>query len=205
MHSAPHALEFTFDWFSHHQARWSSLFSEVGWDPQSPKNVLEIGCFEGRASIWILQNLLCHPASRLNCVDPYLPGDVVGPAEIHLVEERFRRNVQLFGERVVLHKQLSHEALPKLRARQEDVFDFIYIDGAHDAPTVLVDLVDSFQMLRPGGLIICDDYGVLPDSGVDNAETTVPKLAIDAFLNIFEDRIDVKWPPPNYQVAFLKQ
>ena len=37
-------------------------------------------------------------------------------------------------------------------------FDLIYIDASHYAPDVLSDAVLAFKLLKPGGILIFDDY-----------------------------------------------
>ncbi|HTW28648.1 MAG TPA: class I SAM-dependent methyltransferase [Acetobacteraceae bacterium] len=53
---------------------------------------------------------------------------------------------------------LANQALAMRQAGQEGLFDFIYFDGAHlfhhDAPAAIV----CKEMLRPGGVILFDDY-----------------------------------------------
>lgn len=36
-------------------------------------------------------------------------------------------------------------------------FGLVYVDGGHDYETVKADLINSLELLRPGGLVICDD------------------------------------------------
>jgi len=48
---------------------------------------LEVGVFEGRALLWLLENILTHPTARATCIDlfPYN------------LEQRFRHNLDLSG------------------------------------------------------------------------------------------------------------
>ena len=65
-------------------------------------------------------------------------------------------------------------------------YDLIYIDGAHDAPSVLTDSILSWLRLNLGGLLIWDDYSWQWErSEPVNPEVARPKLAIDAFLRVF--------------------
>ena len=72
-------------------------------------------------------------------------------------------------------------------------FDIIYIDGSHAKDAVLEDAVLSWRLLKEGGLLIFDDYrwaGVFGVAEFD-AETDVPKLAIDPFVRCFDRHFDV--------------
>jgi predicted O-methyltransferase YrrM len=82
-------------------------------------------------------------------------------------------------------------------------FDFIYIDGSHQAPDVLVDAILSFKLLRVGGLIVFDDY-LWSEKGVaDRDPLQCPKPAIDSFLNIFFRKVNII-SAPLYQIYAQK-
>ena len=111
---------------------------------------------------------------------------------------RFKHNIELAKNlaskhvNLTIHKELSDSALPKLLASgHADTFEFIYVDGSHQAPDVLCDALLSFRLLRKGGLIVFDDYfwqETLPE-GVDLLRC--PKPAIDAFTNLYSRKISV--------------
>ena len=54
-------------------------------------------------------------------------------------------------------------------------FDFIYVDGGHDAGTALADGLLSFRLLRPGGLIVFDDYTAEVKTAVDALAAAHPR------------------------------
>ena len=61
--------EFTSDWFSEHIPLWESqLFRLKG---EANLSFLEIGAFEGRATLWLLNNILTHSSSGITCIDPF--------------------------------------------------------------------------------------------------------------------------------------
>ena len=47
--------------------------------------------------------------------------------------------------------------------------DLIFIDGSHQYNYVKVDSENAFKMLRPGGVIIWDDYATVQWPGVTKA------------------------------------
>ena len=74
-------------------------------------------------------------------------------------------------------------------------FDFIYIDGSHRATDVLCDALLSFRLLKNNGVIVFDDYlwqEQLP-YGIDPLRC--PKIAIDAFTNIYCRKIKILSAP----------
>jgi hypothetical protein len=77
----------------------------------------------------------------------------------------------------------------------------IYIDGSHQAPDVLSDATLSFPLLKVGGTMIFDDYTW---RSVPGDPLYGPKLAVDAFLNIYFHKMRIGWSPNNFQVVAQK-
>lgn len=79
----------------------------------------------------------------------------------------------------------SDEALPWLiHSGYKEKFDFIYVDGSHQAPDVLVDAVLSALLLRKGGVLVFDGYFWRDRmSRYDGLRS--PSVAIDAFKQIY--------------------
>jgi len=75
----------------------------------------------------------------------------------------------------------------------------IYIDASHYAPDVLSDAVIAFKLLKPGGMLIFDDYLWSGDENI----VYYPKIAIDAFTNIFSKHIKLI-PAPLNQIYVVK-
>lgn len=177
--------QFTTDWFSIHEGPWARHMSHLAGQPGLV--FLEVGCFEGRASVWLLEHILTHDSSRLDCIDSFAGGfeheamgvDIVGS------EHRFDHNIRTAGAtgKVEKFKGLSQEIL---RGLPLSSYDLIYIDGSHLACDVLEDAILSLRLLRPDGLMIFDDYGWDHLRG----DPRHPKVGIDCFLAIFSDVIE---------------
>lgn len=190
--------EFTRDWFGRYAAYWAELFADRGWHPGAPRTIIEIGSYEGRSALWMLENLLQHPGSRLICVDTF-----------HNRESpdgywrRFETNVlgSPHAGKVSVSVSASLPFLASFVAAGNKA-DFIYVDGSHRAAEVLEDLVLAFHAIRPGGVIICDDY--LKGAPAGDLTLGSPKLAVDAFTTIYRDRLDIPWGQPLYQLAMIK-
>ena len=58
----------------------------------------------------------------------------------------------------------------------ESAFDLVFIDGGHGSHEVLQDAVLCWRMLKPGGVLIFDDYG---------GNATLTRTGIDAFLGAY--------------------
>ena len=126
------------------------------------------------------------------------------------VEARFHHNIKTARCRashettITIHKSLSSTQLPKLLAEgKQGYFDFVYIDGSHQAPDVLLDAILGFELLRTQGIIVFDDYlwqEPLP-GGTDPIRC--PKIAIDAFTNIYCRKLRIIGAPL-YQLYMQK-
>jgi predicted O-methyltransferase YrrM len=196
--------EFSDDWFSTNIPQWQSLFAGIGWNADEPKTAVEIGSYEGRSALWTLENLLRHPNSILHCIDTFEGGVEHGPQHTARLLERFSRNVHgsPHGSKVRVHAAHSIDALIVLASQGLNA-DFVYIDGSHQAPDVLADLVLAFKVLRPGGVLICDDYlwSNEPQGQADVLNS--PKIAIDAFTTIYRRKLAFA-VQRNWQFACIK-
>ena len=78
-------------------------------------------------------------------------------------------------------------------AKNNDVFDLIYVDGSHEPEDVIKDLNNSFDVCKIGGIIWVDDYS-------SNYKTL--HETIDMWLNDHQQSIDIIHK--GYQVGFTK-
>lgn len=137
---------FTRDWFSTNIPRWEqhlAIFRDT------PCNAMELGSYEGRSAIWLLENILTHPDSRIVCVDntprPNLVANLapyaskcalkIGDALQFVIDNRWRA---LSGEGGKL--------------------DIAYIDANHTAQDVVMEAGLIWPQIRSGGILIFDDY-----------------------------------------------
>ena len=185
------AYEFSQDWFSHNIGKWTEIL-----DKYEPHIVLEIGSFEGRSTAFLIEYLGDKYPISLDVIDTWEGGMEHEGINFQVIEERFNNNVREAVKRAKneiyfrKHKAKSLEALIDLSLLLdlEEHFDLIYIDGSHEAPYVLSDALLSFNLLRKDGIIIFDDY----EWGKELYDPTLsPKLAIDAFLSIYQNYLEV--------------
>jgi predicted O-methyltransferase YrrM len=154
------------------------------------RKFLEIGSFEGRSAIWIAENMMVE-GDELRCIDTWEGSEEHGSEDMDAVEARFRHNLVLATEklpnrRIFQLKGTSVDKLAEVRALEVGPFDFIYIDGSHIARDVLTDACTAWSLLKPAGLMVFDDY--LWGDSRDILHR--PKVAIDAFTNIFAEELD---------------
>ena len=178
-------FKFTKDWFHWAPEVWERLI------PMLPERgrFLELGAFEGRSTAWIVENMMEDDGTLISV-------DTWEGAEDHVkmglampdAEDNYDHNLNLlrqqYPERAVLKfKMTSYEAVTKLAGGPQ--FDFIYVDASHTAPDVLTDACVAWPMLKDNGVMVFDDYLW----GEQRDVLHRPKLAVDAFTNIFAEQL----------------
>ncbi len=156
--------EFTSDWTSQVRDSWPDHVLPYV-DVESELHWLEIGSFEGRSALWIVENVLKHPSSNLTCVDVWQPWPSFGELVDFDYEANFDRNT-LGVTKIIKRKGKSADVLPTLRVGS---FDGAYIDGNHDEEDVLGDARMVLPLVKPGSLMVFDDYDWPRGSGVKRA------------------------------------
>lgn len=140
---------FTSDWFTHNIPHWNNILQEMKGKPGL--TYLEIGPYEGRSFLWVMDNILTHPSSRAIAIDTF---DKIFDSD---PEQVFRENLRRSGHtaKVTVIKGYSQEKMRDLRLNS---IDLIYIDGDHRGKGVLQDAILAWDLLKEDGLLIFDDY-----------------------------------------------
>jgi hypothetical protein len=154
-----------------------TLVAEAG-PCQKPLEVLEIGVFRAALLASLLKRSDVPLASYVG-VDPYV-GDRTdsyrgaywrNPSESSVVYQEARNVFSRHGH--TLERDFSHRFYARTADRQWDV---IIVDGDHRYHAALWDCHHWFQRLRPGGLLLVDDY-----ANVDTPEVT---RAVNDFIDL---------------------
>lgn len=185
------AHEYTSRWFLDSEPYWQRLFAKF-----QPKSILEIGCFEGRATVFMIENGVRY----IDCVNPWTDGafdDVcISGVTAHGVKNRFHLNTDIAmknnpGATIFTHECTSTEYFKMDRGA---MYDMIYIDGSHRAKDVLFDAVCAWNYLKEGGVMVFDDYDWLATD--DPTGKQRPALAIDAWSSVMQPFIE-EWETKN--------
>ena len=174
---------------------WFEITAKDNFEKYIPKDItsaLEIGCYEGQASVWILENT----KADLTVIDTFKGSKEHDPEFEGTLFARFSSNIEPYKDRVKVITGMSRDGLRALPAKE--TYDFIYIDGSHQASDVLEDAILAFPLLKINGMIIFDDY----TWGVGMGYYDIPKPGIDAFLNVYGDKVKVF--EKNSQVVIVK-
>jgi predicted O-methyltransferase YrrM len=197
--------EFSVDWVTETAPVWRSMIAVV-----SPRRVLEIGSFEGRSAIFLIEH--CAPSGpfEITCIDSWGGGPEHARIDMSQVEARFDRNTARARAKhasLTVNKLKSDSALALARLiadGQSGAYDLVYIDGSHQAPDVLTDAVLAFKLLRVGGIMVFDDYLWHMEQTGRQDLVNMPKLAIDAFINTHIRKLNVVTDAPLRQLYLAK-
>jgi predicted O-methyltransferase YrrM len=173
---------FSTDWFAGNIPYWESIFDRFQMSNRN-LNCLEIGSWEGRSSLFILESL---PNSKIICVDTWGGADEhKGLDSLKNIEENFDKNLLAYQGRFNKWKGTSFSFFNQLESQVK--FDLIYIDGSHYVDDVLLDAINAFAHLSVGGILIFDDFfwNFYNDSKLN------PALAINSFISLKRNYLKV--------------
>lgn len=195
--STKNGRKFTQDWFSHNEKIWFEFLPFL--KKIEPKALLEIGCFEGMATCWLLDNLM-GKNDTIDVIDTFAGSPEFKEMGVDASDllKRFVKNVN-FDSRVKTHIGSSQDVLLKLG--NEPIYDFIYIDGSHKAKNVMTDAILAWRLLKPDGIMIFDDYEWVNPAGGDFYDQ--PKPAINYFMHLYKKEMSVLFQ--GYQVILSKR
>ena len=206
MFTYPKQYKFTQTWFDPMIPNWNELFKYY-LKENSIKSVLEIGCFEGRATVYLLLNHLDKDVTY-EVVDTFegtpeesgMIETVSRLAESNFIYENFMHNMsQHTGIDLKIRKGYSQLKLPQLY-QEGNKYDFIYIDASHRADDTFVDAYYAHKMLNPGGLLIFDDFGWKDPARQHPVDS--PELGVRSFFTMYSEEYTVVMS--GYQVGAIK-
>jgi len=187
-----------------------------------PKIIAEIGVFRGDNVIRmgkILDELQQSGVSGLEdsfivCIDSWLLDlEFVYSAEHTLKQQHtdYFSDVRVAGHMMmyflflnnIIGQQIQHRVVPLPSASTNAIFalishqvylDFVYLDASHANPDVFLDIVSVWAMLNSGGVLVCDDYSLIP----------AVQTAVDSFYRTQANSI-ARFEPKGGQVWLWKK
>jgi hypothetical protein len=207
---------FSHNWFNNLTAKiWQAHLL-----PHKPsiQSYLEVGVCEAQSLVWVLENLLDgKPHGMAVGVDPFLDSRNWHKGEGDTAKRLAFGNLSaLTGVQPVRTEgtpswtwitggrfpavELITEPSQLWLKKEHREFDLAYVDGNHDAPNALLDILLCFNLLRVGGILVIDDY--------DRRQARGGRIQVQAAVQAFEDTHHGLYDElyRHYkQVAFVKQ
>lgn len=201
--------QFTEKWFDPMIPNWNQLFTAFKAERGKPiENILEVGCYEGRATIFLCDNVL-EGNVNYDVVDTFggsleehgMGGTAKRLEEKDFIYENFTHNTSFHPDiNFTIHRDYSQLVLPTLYGEGKK-YDFIYIDASHKSDDTFVDAYYAHKMLNPGGLIIFDDFGWKDPNQPHPVDS--PELGIRTFFSMYDQ--EYRMVMGGYQVAAIKK
>ena len=161
---------------------------------------LQIGAYTGDATKWMVENILKQPHSFLVDVDTWEGSD---EAVHHNMDWKDvyktytdKNATAIFEQKVVVMQMTSDRYFAGIG--EEQIFDFIYVDGDHTAFAVLRDGSNAYDKLKVGGILAFDDYTWSASKG----DFYDPGYAIDALCHLLNGKVEKI--EDNYQLWLRK-
>jgi FkbM family methyltransferase len=181
---------FTRDWSGGLSCGLNNLYRE---SPTKPMTCLEIGSFEGLGTNIIYDRLCKNNGGKVYCVDPwddeYVKGSTLYTDYLNSIfknqYERFVHNTR-DKPQIIPVRGYSDDVVPKIN----DTFDFAFIDGDHSPEQVYKDACMTLPKMKPGGIILFDDY-----DWTDNNRVARCGDGIDKFIQENKDKVQIIYNP----------
>ena len=154
-------------------------------DKNSKFDYLEVGCFEGLSSFFVLSEYKAVNAILLDIWDMPNPNSKTLSHNFNSIEKAFDNNLSGFNFTKI--KEDSVVAMRKL-FKQNKSFDFIYIDGSHNGEDILSDAIEAFKILKKEGLIFFDDF-----LQYDKNRALQSYDGIEKFLNLYSNYLKIEY------------
>lgn len=182
--------KFTETWFDPMLPIWIDIFNNR--KEKQINSVLEIGSYEGRATVFLCSEVL-SPGAVYHVVDTFggslqevgMKGTADRLKKDDFIYENFQHNISFHSDiNFQIYRGLSQNILPTL-VEANNRYDLIYIDASHEADDTFVDAYYAHKMLNEGGLLIFDDFGWKDPTRQHPLHS--PELGIRMFFSMYEN------------------
>ena len=154
-------------------------------DKNKKFDYLEVGCFEGLSSFFVLSEYPQVNAYLLDIWDLPNSNSKSLSKDFNFIEKNFDKNLSNYNFNKI--KDDSVIAMRKL-LKQNIKFDFIYIDGSHNGEDILSDAIEAFKILKTKGIIFFDDF-LQHDSNRDIQSY----VGIEKFLSLHTNNLNIEY------------
>ena len=146
---------------------------------------LEVGCYEGLSSFYVLSEYKSVNAFFLDIWDMPNPNSKTLSHNFGLIEKVFDQNLSGFD-----FKKMKNDSVISMRKllKENVYFDFIYIDGSHNGEDILSDAIEAFKILKVNGLMFFDDFLQHDDNRILQSY-----VGIDKFLSLYSNYLKIEY------------
>ncbi|CAM8659870.1 Methyltransferase domain containing protein [Oxalobacteraceae bacterium] len=189
---AAQGFVFSNGWFLGNILRWDRFIPI-----ENPRRILEIGSHEGQFASYLIDKLADNNSLEIHCMDKwnFNSGSPIEGDQRPNVEARFDYNLKHGAKnkaniKVFKHKGLSDSLLSKMIASgMVNYFDFIYVNSADETPAILDTAIMAFKLLKIGGVLGFDEYGLKSISEIEVSHFDKARADIDIFTNLYKNKI----------------
>jgi len=151
-------------------------------------HVLEFGCYQGKTSIWFLENILTHESSSLTVVDTFLGSTTQTPTQCMHLQQLFTHNITPFVNKVHVYKESVYDFYKNVCCANNSVYmnkyDYIFIDTEINNKDALTNAIYAKDLVKCGGFIIFPHYLPLVQTMPLTKEDNVFDASCDGILSI---------------------
>lgn len=159
--------------------------------------LLEIGVFEGLSACWWLDNLLTRPDDFYLGIDPwdskFMAHSFARQEMMDQVHATAVESLKPYGSKARLYHGESVDAFrpaPEIKdVLLPESFEVAYIDGVHEPPGAMIDSVNVWSVVRPGGIIVWDDW----NAGNPRKKPYPLPVFLRNFFALIEGKYEVLW------------
>ncbi len=155
--------------------------------------ILEVGTYTGTSVIAMLKYLEDAHATVIDLWEDYGENELLEHIVENKVEESFYNNINTAGvsNRIKTIKGDSKDVLfSMIKAENDFKYNFIYIDGSHKCLDCYSDIILSWELLVPGGILGLDDY-LWDGDNIKNKSLDRPHHAIKHFMERYKEDFTV--------------
>lgn len=200
-------MRYHVDWFSEHASGWQAVLGGRGIEKKRGARALFVGCYEGQAVEWLLDNVMVGAGAEVVVVDDpegdekgacvsFRGNDVWNPG----AHDALRHNMAVLATRTRSKEKVRIDLRLGPRSQADELrrmaagsrggktFDVVYIDSRSSMHAMECGVL-AFPLLRPGGVMVFTNYthGRMHDYAC-------PKRGIDGFLDAYAPAVRVLRP-----------
>ena len=172
--------KFASDWFSSSINNFENNLLPL---KDNINKILEIGSYEGRSSVWFLNNIMNNEHSRLYCIDPFFATGNYKENFLHNI------NISYNNTKINIIENTALLGLSQLIVTKKQ-FNIIYINSSHYSKDVNQYLVLSWNLITINGLLILDD-SLFTEVKENIDSKLLPQDTIEHFLSTISNQYEV--------------